>query len=53
VYFYEALFHLSQTKIPFGKKTYNPWRARVKKDMLAGRQIYYCGHPARTGKRVK
>ena|SRR5258706_11189911 len=44
-YFYEALFHISQEKIPFGKSTYGPWRAKIKKQMLSGRQLFYCGAP--------
>jgi hypothetical protein len=42
-YFYEALFHISQEKIPFGENTYGPWRAKMKRQMLSGRQLFYCG----------
>jgi hypothetical protein len=44
-YFYEALFHISQNKIPFGVSSYDPWRARTKKQMLSGLQFFYCGAP--------
>ncbi|MGA3007920.1 MAG: hypothetical protein ABSE59_08515 [Opitutaceae bacterium] len=42
-YFYEAFFHLSREKIPFGVSTYRLWRAKKKKQILSGQQIFYCG----------
>ena len=42
-YFYEAFFHISQEKIPLGKRTYEFWRIKMKKQMRKGREIYYCG----------
>jgi hypothetical protein len=42
-YFYEALLRFSPAKIPFGKKTYEPWRAKVRVQMSAGSQLFYCG----------
>ena len=44
-YFYEALFHISQKKIPFGARTYSSWCAKMKREMLDGRQLFYCGTP--------
>ena len=44
-YFYEAMFHISQEKIPFGKSTYGPWCAKMRRQMLSGRQLFYCGVP--------
>jgi hypothetical protein len=44
-YFHEALFHISQEKIPFGTRTYGSWCAKMKREMLAGRQLFYCGTP--------
>ncbi|MBL9172368.1 MAG: hypothetical protein JNL10_02435 [Verrucomicrobiales bacterium] len=42
-YFHEAIFHISQEKIPFGKSTYGPWCAKMKRSMLVGQQLFYCG----------
>ena len=51
-YFHEALFHLSQERIPFGKGTYSRWRSKMRRSMLAGRQIDYCGsRPAAPSRR--
>jgi hypothetical protein len=44
-YFHEALFHISQEKIPYGKSTYSPWCAKMKRLMLSGQQFFYCGAP--------
>jgi hypothetical protein len=43
-YFYEGLFRLSQTRIPFGDG-YEGWK-RVMRDRLAeGRELFYLGDP--------
>jgi hypothetical protein len=44
-YFYEALFHISQEKIPLGVTTYGPWSAKIRRQMMAGQQLFYCGAP--------
>jgi len=46
-YFHEAVFRISQEKVPFGIRTYALWRDRMKRQMLAGRQLFYCGNPKR------
>jgi hypothetical protein len=44
-YFYEALLHFSQQKIPFGERSYSVWRAKMKREMQSGRLLFYCGSP--------
>jgi hypothetical protein len=46
-YFYEHLFHLSQERIPFGESTYWRWRAKMKRQILSGQQLFYCGAPVK------
>ncbi len=41
-YFYEGLFNLSQTKIPFGKN-YPKWKVKMVKALKAGKEIYFLG----------
>jgi hypothetical protein len=47
-YFYEAFFHISQEKIPFGLRTYEPWRRKIQKEMMKGLHLFYCGTSKRT-----
>lgn len=42
-YFHEGIFDISQEKIPFGKSTYGPWCAKMRRSMLIGQQLFYCG----------
>ena len=42
-YFYEAFYDISQEKIPLGKSTFPKWRALMRKELKAGKQIWYCG----------
>ena len=46
-YFYEALLHMSREKIPFGKRTYEPWRKKMAKRLTSGKELYFCGRPKR------
>jgi hypothetical protein len=52
-YFHEALFHMSQEKIPYGIGNYSRWCAKMKKSMLSGRQIFYCGVTKKTPGQTK
>ena len=45
-YFYEGLFSLSQTHIPFGDQ-YAAWRSELNEKMQAGKGFYYLGNPDR------
>ncbi len=47
-YFHEALFHISQQRIPYGTRTYAAWRAKTRKLMMSGKQLFYCGNPKRS-----
>ncbi len=41
-YFYEALIAFSQQRVPYGK-AYPKWRATRRKQIEAGKDIYYLG----------
>jgi hypothetical protein len=41
-YFYEALITFSQQRIPYGQ-TYAKWKTTRRKQIEAGREIYYLG----------
>ena len=41
-YFYEALLVFSQQRVPYGK-AYPKWRATRRKQIEAGKEIYYLG----------
>jgi hypothetical protein len=41
-YFYEALIALSQKRVPYGK-AYPKWRTTRRKQVEAGKEIYYLG----------
>ena len=43
-YFYEALFQMSQRKIP-GGKGYAAWKRRIDRLMRRGLELYYLGRP--------
>jgi len=43
-YFYEALFSLSQERIPLGKG-YAAWKKRIDRRMRRGMELYYLGRP--------
>jgi hypothetical protein len=45
-YFYECFFEMCQTQIPFGEKTYEPWRKEINAEMQKGKQPWYLGEPA-------
>jgi hypothetical protein len=42
-YFYEAFFHFSQKKIPFGVSTYERWGTKIRRQMASGQHLFYCG----------
>ena len=42
-YFYECFFHLSREMMPIGAKPYAAWQAKMKRQILSGKQIFYCG----------
>ena len=44
-YFFEALLSISRNGIPFGKRTYAPWRKKMAKRMSLGKELYFCGVP--------
>ncbi len=44
-YFFEALFALSQEKIPFGSG-YEAWRMEKAARMAKGKEIYFLGNPS-------
>jgi hypothetical protein len=41
-FFFEALFHLGQCRVPHGDD-YEAWRARMREELANGRQLYYLG----------
>jgi hypothetical protein len=43
-YFYEALFHMCQQKIPYGEG-YERWAAETLRKMRDGSELYYLGEP--------
>jgi hypothetical protein len=43
-YFYEALFHMCQQKIPYGEG-YERWAAETLRKMRDGGELYYLGEP--------
>lgn len=45
-YFYECFFGLCQRPIPFGER-YQEWTAAMDEAMRRGKEIAYCGVPAR------
>jgi hypothetical protein len=48
-YFYEALIDFSQRRVPYGK-AYAKWRAARRKQIEAGKEIYYLGkHDPKSG----
>jgi hypothetical protein len=42
-YFYECFFQLSREMMPIGAKPYAVWQAKMKRQILSGKQIFYCG----------
>jgi len=44
-YFYEALIHFSRRRVPHGK-AYAKWTAARRKQIEAGKEIYYLGQRA-------
>jgi hypothetical protein len=52
-YFYEGILHFAHSGIPFGTTSYPKWRAKVKKEMQAGRHLYFCGRQETSGKAAR
>src|SRR4051812_15683190 len=42
-YFFEALAAFSGKRIPFGRKTYGPWAAKMRKAIKSGKELYLLG----------
>jgi hypothetical protein len=49
-YFFEALWHLAQEKVPYGSG-HKRWVNAKRKQLLQGKELYYLGIPTRSRRR--